>query len=97
MKDNSWSKFTAISRQDFSDSLLGVSAGIFQRALVDESGMIRTKMATNIRSENGRSVSHALGSSGLSSILFISFNPCPWLEWFIFDTFNIFASWHIAK
>jgi len=32
-------------------SLLGVSVGIYQRALVDESGMIRTQMGTHNRSE----------------------------------------------
>jgi hypothetical protein len=35
-------------------SLLGVSAGIYQRALMDRSGMIRTQMGTHHRSENGR-------------------------------------------
>jgi hypothetical protein len=33
------SKFNVISRQVSLDLLLGVSAGIYQRALVDESGM----------------------------------------------------------
>jgi hypothetical protein len=37
-------KLTAIPRQVFPDSLLGVSAGTCERALVDESGMIRTQM-----------------------------------------------------
>jgi hypothetical protein len=46
-------KFTAISRQVSPDSLLGVSAGIFQRALVDESKMNRTLMGMHNRSENG--------------------------------------------
>jgi hypothetical protein len=36
-------------------SLLNVCAGICQRALVDESGMIRTQMGTHNRSESGRS------------------------------------------
>jgi len=53
-------KFTVISRQVSPDSLLGVSAGICQRALVDESGMIRTQMGTHNRSENGRSAWDAL-------------------------------------
>jgi hypothetical protein len=35
-------------------SLLGVSAGVCQRALMDESGMIRTHMGTHNSSENGR-------------------------------------------
>jgi hypothetical protein len=35
-------------------SLLGVSAGVCQRALMDESGMIRTHMGTHSSSENGR-------------------------------------------
>jgi hypothetical protein len=41
-------------------SLLGVSAGICQRALVDESGMIRTQMGMPYRSENGCSAWSAL-------------------------------------
>jgi hypothetical protein len=41
--DNSSAKFTAISRHVSPDSLLGVSAGICHRALMDESGMIRTQ------------------------------------------------------
>jgi hypothetical protein len=40
--------------------LLGVSAGIFQRALVNESEMIRTHMGTQNRSESGRSAWDAL-------------------------------------
>jgi hypothetical protein len=36
-------------------SLLGVSTGIFQRALVDEFVMIKAQMGTRNRSENGRS------------------------------------------
>jgi hypothetical protein len=53
-------KFTAISRHVSPDSLLGVSAGICQRALLDESGMIRTHMGKHNRSENGHSVWDAL-------------------------------------
>jgi hypothetical protein len=49
-------KFTAISREVYPDLLVGVSAGICQRALADESGMIRTQKWTHNRSENGRSV-----------------------------------------
>jgi hypothetical protein len=37
-------KFAAISCQDSPESLIGTSVGICQRALVDESGMIRTQM-----------------------------------------------------
>jgi hypothetical protein len=36
-------------------SLLSVSAGICQRALVDESGMIRIQVGTHSRVDNGRS------------------------------------------
>jgi hypothetical protein len=43
----------AISRQASHDSLLGVSAGICHRALVDETAMIINQMHN--RSENGRS------------------------------------------
>jgi hypothetical protein len=35
-RDTLWAKFTAISHQVSPDSLLGVSAGYCQRALVDE-------------------------------------------------------------
>jgi hypothetical protein len=46
-------KNPAESEGDISpDSLLGISASIFQRALVDESGMIRIQMGTHNRSEN---------------------------------------------
>jgi hypothetical protein len=48
-------KFTAISRKFSPDSLLEVSAGIFQRAQVDESGIIRTQTGTHNRAENGHS------------------------------------------
>jgi hypothetical protein len=41
-------------------SLPGNSAGIFQTAMVDESGMIRTWMGMHNRSENGRSAWDAL-------------------------------------
>jgi hypothetical protein len=41
-------------------SLLSVSAGIFQRALVDDSGMIRIQMGIQNRSENDRSTWDAL-------------------------------------
>jgi hypothetical protein len=40
--------------------LLGVPTGYFKRALVDESGMIRTQMWTHNRLEIGRSVWGAL-------------------------------------
>jgi hypothetical protein len=54
-RDTSPVKFTSISRQLFSVSLLGVPVGFCQGALVDQSGMIRTQMGTHNRSENGRS------------------------------------------
>jgi hypothetical protein len=53
--DISYAKFTAISLQVPPDSLLGVSAGVCQIDLVDESGVIRIQMGTHSRSENGRS------------------------------------------
>jgi hypothetical protein len=37
-----------------------VSAGIYQRALAEESGMIRTQMEMHNRSENGRSAQDTL-------------------------------------
>jgi hypothetical protein len=49
-RDTSSAKFTAISRQVSPASLLGVSAGYYQRALVDESGRIRTQMGKHNRS-----------------------------------------------
>jgi hypothetical protein len=52
--DISSAKFTANSRKVSADSLLGVSAGYCQRALVDKSGMITTQKGTRNRSENGR-------------------------------------------
>jgi hypothetical protein len=53
-----WAVFRRQNSQSFYrqvslDSLVGVSAGIFLRALVDESGMIRTQMGKLNRSENG--------------------------------------------
>jgi hypothetical protein len=53
-KNTSLEELTDISRQVSPASLLGVFAGICQRALVDESGKIRTQMGTHNRSENGR-------------------------------------------
>jgi hypothetical protein len=50
-RDSSEAKFTVISRQVSPASLLGVSAGYCQRAVVDESGMIRTQLETHSRSE----------------------------------------------
>jgi hypothetical protein len=41
-------------------SLPDISSGYCQRALMDESGMIRTEMGTHNRSEYGRSAWHAL-------------------------------------
>jgi hypothetical protein len=55
--------FIAISRQVSPDSLLGVNAGIWQTAQVDESGMTITHMETYNRSENGRSAWDALYES----------------------------------
>jgi hypothetical protein len=49
-----------MSRQVSPDSIVGVSAGIFQRTLVDELGMIRTQMGMQNRTENGRSEWDAL-------------------------------------
>jgi hypothetical protein len=59
-RDTSSAKFKAISPQDLPASLLGMSAGYCQRALVDESGMFRTQMGTHSGSENGRSAWDAL-------------------------------------
>jgi hypothetical protein len=53
-------KLTEISYQASPSSLLGASAGIFQRPLADESGMIKTQMGTHNRSENGGSAWDAL-------------------------------------
>jgi hypothetical protein len=50
-RDTSSAKLTDISRQDSPDSLLDVSVGICYRALVDESGVIRTQMRTHNTSE----------------------------------------------
>jgi hypothetical protein len=54
-RDASSTKLTDISRQVPLCFAIGVSAGICQRALVDESGMIRTQMVTHNRSGNGHS------------------------------------------
>jgi hypothetical protein len=43
-----------ISRQVLPALQLGVSVGICQRPMVDESGMTRTQMGKHNRSENGR-------------------------------------------
>jgi hypothetical protein len=50
-RDTSSVKLKAIFRQVTPASLLSISADIFQRALVDESGMIRTQMGKSNRSE----------------------------------------------
>jgi hypothetical protein len=42
------------------DSILDISASIYQRSLVNESGMVRSKMRTNNKSENGRRAWDAL-------------------------------------
>jgi hypothetical protein len=49
--DTSYAKLSAISRQVFPDSILGVSTGYCQRTLMDESGIIRTQMGTGNRLE----------------------------------------------
>jgi hypothetical protein len=48
-RDTSKAKLTGTSRQVFPSSLLHVSAGICQRALVAESRMIRTQIGTHNR------------------------------------------------
>jgi hypothetical protein len=48
-RDISSTKFTAISHQVSLDLLLGVFAGICQRVLVDESGMVRIQMGMHNR------------------------------------------------
>jgi hypothetical protein len=53
--DTSPEKLTVISGQFLSASLPDISAGICQRSLVGESGMIKTQMGTHNRSENDRS------------------------------------------
>jgi hypothetical protein len=53
-RDTSPAKLTDISAKFHYSSLIIVSAGICQRALVDDSRMIRTQMRTHSRSENGR-------------------------------------------
>jgi hypothetical protein len=52
-REISSAKFTATYHQVSPDLLLGVSAGICQTALVDESGIIRTQMGKHNRSESG--------------------------------------------
>jgi hypothetical protein len=47
-KDISSAKFTVLSRQISSDSLLAVSDGMCQRALVVKSGIIRTERGRTI-------------------------------------------------
>jgi hypothetical protein len=47
-------KITAISSQVSLDLLLSISAGLCQRALLDESRMIRTQMETHNRSDGHR-------------------------------------------
>jgi hypothetical protein len=43
------------SRPFLAASLLGVSVGVYQRAMVNESGVIKSHMGTHNRSENGHS------------------------------------------
>jgi hypothetical protein len=54
MKHISSAKLTAFSCQVSPDSLLGVSPGIYQTAMVDESGVIVTHIGKHNRSENCR-------------------------------------------
>jgi hypothetical protein len=58
-------KSSAISRQVSSASLLGTSAGYCQRALVVESGMIRTQIRKTQEITDGRSVWDALCDTNL--------------------------------
>jgi hypothetical protein len=53
-RDTTSAKFKNIRRQ-LPGSLLGVSAGVRRRGLVDESGMTRTQMGKHSRSENDHS------------------------------------------
>jgi hypothetical protein len=50
-RDTSSAKFTSISSQGSPDSVLGIFAGTYQKALVDETEIIRTQMGTHNRSE----------------------------------------------
>jgi hypothetical protein len=59
-RDTSSAKFRAISRQIYFPLLPVVSAGYCQRALVDESGTIRTQMGTQNTLKNGRGAWDAL-------------------------------------
>jgi hypothetical protein len=59
-RDTSLAKFTDIFAKFLLLRLLGVLAGIGQRAMVDDSGMTVTQVATHNRSENGRSAWDAL-------------------------------------
>jgi hypothetical protein len=59
-RDISSTKFTAISHQVSHDSLLGVSVGICNKALGDESVTITTQLETENRSEDWRSAWDAL-------------------------------------
>jgi hypothetical protein len=61
-RGTSSAKFTFISRQVSPASLPVVSAGYCQRAVMDESGIIRTQMGTH-NTSNGRSVWDALCDS----------------------------------
>jgi hypothetical protein len=58
-RDISSTKFIAIFPQVSLHLLLGVFAGICQRALVDEKQMIITQMGMHNRSENGHSACNA--------------------------------------
>jgi hypothetical protein len=62
-------KFTDISHQGFPALLQGGCAGYCQRALVDESGMIRTQMGNAQWISNGRSSGIPAGNSNSNSSL----------------------------
>jgi hypothetical protein len=59
-RDTSPVKLTDFCASFSPASLLDVSAGVFQRDLVDESGMINTQIGKSNRSENGSSALYAL-------------------------------------
>jgi hypothetical protein len=59
-RDTSQAKLTDFFAKLLTASPLYISVGTCQRALMDESGMIRTQMRTHKRSENDRSAWDAL-------------------------------------
>jgi hypothetical protein len=58
--DTSWAKFTVISSQVSTDLLLGFSARNYQKALVDESGMMRTQMGSTMDHKWSQFMGHLL-------------------------------------